>query len=141
MRTNYIENDIEEDIDMINQFKTKNLPHPQQNSGAVCKSYVDRGLSDLSIIRNTAHVDFNDTNSNNVRFIKLNRYEAIGEHAIANHVDQSIDEPTVVRKNQDNAFSILNLTNMNSITLNTQAAKDNQVITKAYVDEFHQEGE
>ena len=30
---------------------------------------------------------------------------------------------------------------MNSITLNTQAVKDNQVITKAYVDHFHQENE
>ena len=30
---------------------------------------------------------------------------------------------------------------MNSITLNTQAVNDDQVITKAYVDQFHQENE
>ena len=30
---------------------------------------------------------------------------------------------------------------MNTITLNTQAVNDNQVITKAYVDKFHQENE
>ena len=34
-----------------------------------------------------------------------------------------------------------NLTNVNSITLNKQAENDNEVITKAYVDEFHQENE
>ena len=30
---------------------------------------------------------------------------------------------------------------MKSITLYTQAVNDNQVITKAYVDQFHQENE
>ena len=31
-----------------------------------------------------------------------------------------------------------NLTNINSIALNTQAVNDNQVITKAFVDQFYQ---
>ena len=31
------------------------------------------------------------------------------------------------------------MTNINSKTLNTQAVNENQVITKAYVDQFHQE--
>ena len=34
-----------------------------------------------------------------------------------------------------------NLKNINSITLNTQAVNDNEVITKAYIDQFHQENE
>ena len=33
------------------------------------------------------------------------------------------------------------LTNINFITLNTQAAKDNQVITQSYVDRFHKDNE
>ena len=33
------------------------------------------------------------------------------------------------------------MTNINSTTLNTQAVNDNQVITKAYVDQFHEENE
>ena len=33
------------------------------------------------------------------------------------------------------------ITNINSIILNTQAIDDNRVITKAYVDQFHQENE
>ena len=40
---------------------------------------------------------------------------------------------------QDNDFNNNNLTNINSITLKTQAVNDNQIITKAYVDQFHQE--
>ena len=38
-------------------------------------------------------------------------------------------------------FSNINLTNINSITLKTQAVNDNQIITKAYVDQFHQDNE
>ena len=56
-------------------------------------------------------------------------------------VDISLDEPTLVRNNRHNDFNNINLTNINSITLNTQAVNDNQVITKAYVDQFHQEKE
>ena len=38
-------------------------------------------------------------------------------------------------------FKYYNLTNTNSITLNKQAENDNEVITKAYVDQFHQKNE
>ena len=38
-------------------------------------------------------------------------------------------------------FSDYNLTNINSITLNTQAVNDNHVKTKACVDQFHQKNE
>ena len=52
-----------------------------------------------------------------------------------------MDEPSLVRIIQDNDFNNYNLTNKNSITLNKQAENDNEVITKAYVDQFHQENE
>ena len=54
---------------------------------------------------------------------------------------KSIHETSLVRNNRDYYFGNYNLTNINSITLNTQAVNDNQVITKAYVDQFHQENE
>ena len=57
------------------------------------------------------------------------------------YVANAIDEISLVRNNQDKDFNNHNLTNINSITLNTQAVNDNQVITKAYVDQFHQEKE
>ena len=41
--TSYIESSIEENIDVKNQFRIKNLPHPIENSDAVCISYVDIG--------------------------------------------------------------------------------------------------
>ena len=71
---------------------------------------------------------------------------AVGEHLTAKYyVDNgsynSVDAPTMVRKNQDKDFNIYNLTNTNSNTLKTQAVNYNQVITKSYVDPFHQENE
>ena len=56
-------------------------------------------------------------------------------------MDNSIDEPSLVRNNRNNDFGYYNLTNINSITLNTQAVNDNEVITKPYVDQFYQQNE
>ena len=95
LRTNYIEANIEEDFDLKNQYRIKNLPDPLSITEACSKNYVDN----------------------------------------------SIDESSLVRNNQDNNFSNNNLTNINSITLNKQAENDNEVITKAYLDQFHQENE
>ena len=66
---------------------------------------------------------------------------SIREAVSKNYVDNSIDEPSLVRNNQDNDLRNFNLTNINSITMNKQAKNDNEVITKAYVDQFHQENE
>ena len=142
LRTNYIESNIEEDIHLKNQFKIKNLPCPQENSDAVCKSYVDNLFNDSSIVKNNAHIDLNDRNITNARFIQVNQLPQIDCHLTANlYVDNSIDEPSLIRSNKDNNFKNYNLTNKNSITLNKQAENDNEVITKAYVDQFHQENE
>ena len=54
MRINYIESNIEGDIDLKNQFKINNLPCPLENSDADCKFYVDSGLNDPIKKRNTA---------------------------------------------------------------------------------------
>ena len=55
--------------------------------------------------------------------------------------DNAIDEIRLVRNNQDNDFDNINLTSINSTILNTQAVNDGQIITKAYVDQFHNDNE
>ena len=107
--TNYNESNIEEDIDMKNQFKITNSPCPVENSDAVCKGYVESGLKDPSIIRNTAQVDFNDKNLDIVRFVKVNSLPAVREHLTSKfYIDEAIshseDEPLLVRNHQDNDF-------------------------------------
>ena len=99
-------------------------------------------FNDLSIIKNTAHIDLNDRNITNARVIQVNQLPQIDSHLTAKlYVDNAIDEPSLVRNNQDNDFGNYNLTNINSIILNKQAENDIEVITKAYVDWFHQENE
>ena len=142
LRTNYIETNIEEDIDLKNQIRIKNLTDPLSIREAASKNYVDNLFNDPSIIKNTTHIDLNVRNFTNARFIQVNQMPQIESHLTAKlYVDKSIDEPSLVRNKQDNDLNITNLTNINSITLNTQAVNDNQVITKAYVDQFHQENE
>ena len=142
LKHNYIEANIEEDIDLKNQFRIKNIPDPILVQEAASKNYVDNKFNDPSILKNTEHIDLNDRDITNVRFLQMNQWPQIDSHLTPKlYVDTEIDESSLVRNNQDNDFNNNNLTNINSITLNNQAVNDNQVITKAYVDQFHQENE
>ena len=72
----------------------------------------------------------------------MNQWPQIDSHLTAKlYVDTEIDQTSLVRKNQDNDFNNNNLTNINSITLKTQAENDNEVITKAYLNQFHEDNE
>ena len=109
---------------------------------AASKNYIDNLFNDSSIVKNNAHIDLNDRNITNARFIQVNQLPQIDSHLTAKlYVDNSIDESSLVRNNKDNDFGNYNLSNINSITLNKQAENDNEVITEAYVDQFHQENE
>ena len=41
------------------------------------KNYVDKKFNDPSKTKNTAHVDFNDKNLDNARFVKVNSMPAV----------------------------------------------------------------
>ena len=120
LRSNYIESNIEEDIDLKGQYRIKNLPDPISIRDPASKNYVDNLFHDPSIIKNNAHIDLNDRNITNATFIQVNQLPQIDSHLTAKlYVDNSIDEPSLVRNDQDNDFNNNNLTNINSITLNT----------------------
>ena len=142
LRTKYIEANIEEDIDLRNQNRIKNITDPISIREAASKNYVDNLFNNPSIVKNNADIDLNDRNITNCRFLSVNQLPQIDSHLTAKlYVESSIDEVSLVRNNRDNDFGNYNLTNINSITLNKQAENDNEVITKAYVDQFHQENE
>ena len=93
-------------------------------------------------MKKTAHVDFNDGNLDNVRFVKVNSLPAVSQHITPmQYVYDSLDETSLVKNNQIFEFHNNNLTNIKSITLNPQAVNDDQGNTKANVDQFHQENE
>ena len=70
----------------------------------------------------------NDRKITNARFIQVNQMPQIDTHSTA-------------KLYVDNDFNNNNLTNINSITLKTQAVNDDQVNTKAYVDQFDNDNE
>ena len=102
LRTNYIESNIEEDIDLKNQFRIKNLPDPISLGEAASKNYVDNLINDPSIIKNTEHVDLNDRNITNARFIQVNQLPQIDSHLTAklyvdDAISDSVDERSLLR--------------------------------------------
>ena len=121
--TNYIESNIEDDIDLKNQYRIKNLPDPISIREACNKYYID------NIFKND--IDFNDVKLENIKFVKVNYSPAIGQHLTPKiYVDNSIDEISLVRNNKDNDFGNYNLTNINSITLNKQAEMTIKLLLK-----------
>ena len=72
LRTNYIESNIEEDIDLKNQYRIRNLPDPISIREVASKSYVDNLFNDPSILKKTAHIYLNDRKITNARFIQVN---------------------------------------------------------------------
>ena len=136
LRTNYIESNIEEDIDLKNQYRIKNLPDPISIGEPVSKQYVDNKFNDPSIIKNTAHVDFNDKNLDNVRFVKVNSMPAVGEHLTAkyyvdNAISKAIDESSLLRLDPDEKLE------QDSIILNSTLTSPKTILeipTKSYVD-------
>ena len=142
LRHNYIEANIEEDIDLKSQFRNKISPDPISIREATSKNSVDNLFNDPSIIKNTTHIDLNDRNITNARFIQVNQWPQIDSYLTPKiYVDAVIGELSLVRNNRDTDFNNYSLTIIFSITLNKQAVNDNEVITKAYVDQFHQKNE
>ena len=106
LRTNYIEANIEEDIDLKNQYRIKNLPDPISIRQATSKNYVDNLFNDPSIVKNTTHIDLNDRNITNARFIQVNQLPQIDSHLTAklyvdNAISGGVNEQSLLRLDPD----------------------------------------
>ena len=55
LRNNYIESNIEEDNNKMNQYRIKSLPDPINNKQAASKNYVEILFNDPSTIK-TLHI-------------------------------------------------------------------------------------
>ena len=98
LRMKYIGPNIEEDIDLKNQYRIKNLPDPISIREAASKIYVENLFNDPSIVKNNAHIDLNDRNVTNARFIQVNQWPQIDSHLKPKlYVDNAKDEESLVR--------------------------------------------
>ena len=106
LRTIFLESNIEEDIDLKNLFRNKNLPDPISIREAASKNYVDNLFNDPSIIENTEHIDLNDRNITNVRFLEVNQLPQIDFHLTAklyvdNAISDGVNEQSLLRLDPD----------------------------------------
>ena len=91
LRINYMKSKIEEDIDLKNENRIKNIPDPISITEAASKRYVDNKFKDPILIKNTSHIDLNDGNITNARFIQVNQVPQIDSHLTAKlYLDQAI---------------------------------------------------
>ena len=135
LRTNYIEANIEEDNDLKNQFRIKNLPDPISIREPASKNYVDILFNDTSIVKNNAHIDLNDRNITNARFIQVNQLPQIDSHLTAklyvdNAISDGINEQSLLRLDPDEKLT------QDSIILNSTSTSPKMIIelpTKNYV--------
>ena len=142
LRHNYTEDNIEEDIALKNQYRIKNLPDPISIREPASKNYVDNLFNDPSIVKNTEHIDLNDRNIINARFIQVNQLPQIDSHVTAKlYVDYAIDESSLLGLGPDKK---LTLHEQNSIFLNSTLTSPKTIIelpTKSYIDSLHEENE
>ena len=139
LRSNYIESNIEEDLDLKNQFRSKNLPDPISIREAALQNYVDNLFKKSSIIKNNAHVDLNDKNITNARFIQVNQLPQIDSHLTAklyvdNAISDEVNESLLLRLDPDEKLT------QDSIILNSTLTSPKtklEIPTKNYVDKFN----
>ena len=104
---------------------------------------VDYKFEDSSIRRNTTHVDFNDKNLDNVRFVKVNSMPAVGEllttkDYVDNAIYYSVEELSLLRLDPDEQ---LKLDEKASIILNSTLTSTKTIMElpiKPYVDSLHE---
>ena len=136
LRHNYIESNIEEDIDLKNEYRNKNIPDPISTTEACSKKYVDNLFNDPSIVKNNAHIDLNDRNITNCRFLSVNQLPQIDSHLTAKlYVDKaisdSIEESSLLRLDPDEKLT------QDTIILNSTLSTPKTILeipTKNYVD-------
>ena len=93
LRINYVEANIEEDIDLKNQYTNKILPDPISIREPTSNNYVENLFNDPSILKNTAHKDLNDRNINKARFNQVNQLLHFDSRSTAKlHVANYINE-------------------------------------------------
>ena len=137
--SNYIEANIEEDIDLKNQFRFKSLPDPVSAGEAASKNYVDNLFNDPRLLKNTEHIDLNDRKFTNARFIQVNQLPQIDSHLtvklyVDNAISDCVDESSLLTLNPN---SVSKLDERDYVLLDSTATSPKttlEIPTKYYVD-------
>ena len=72
LKSNYIETDIDHDINLKNQYRIINLPNPINNKDAINKIYIDTKIADIikRNIQNDDYISFLDNDNVEYKLVK-----------------------------------------------------------------------
>ena len=133
----------EQDFIVLNPSLTLPKTQFELHTKSYVKSYVDSRWNDPSIIKNTAHVDFNAKNRDGVRLIKVNSLPGVREHLTPKfYVDEAfsywLDDLSLLRLDPNET---LKLDEQDSIIPNSTLTIHKTTIelpTKSYVDSLQE---
>ena len=133
----------EQDSIVVNPPSTLKKTQIELPTKSYVKSFVDSRWNYPSIIKNTAHVDFNDKNLDSVRSIKVNSLPGVREHLTPKfYVDEAfsywLDDLSLLRLDPNET---LKLDEQDSIIPNSTLTIHRTTIelpTKSYVDSLHE---
>ena len=142
LRTNYIESNIEEDIDLKNQFRVKNLTDPISIREAASKIYVDIIFNDPSVIKSNnrhPHIDMKYQNIINVGIKDVNSWPEWGNQVtsklyVDNFVRNSVEESSLLRLDPNEKLNLHEQDSINPNSTLTTSKTKLEVPFKSYVD-------
>ena len=87
IRSNYIETDINHDIDLKNQYKLINIPNPINDKDSVNRIYVDSKIVDMikRNIQNDDYISFLDNDNNEYKLVKYRQKITLTNISLFNH--------------------------------------------------------
>ena len=146
LRTNYIENNIEKEIDLKNQDRIKKFSDPISIHESASKNYVDNIFNNPSIIGNNEHTDLNDKNITNAKFIQVNQLPQTDSHLTAKpYVDSSIsisvNERSILRWDPNEKIKLIEQDSIVPKSTLTSPKTTIEIPTKAYFDSLLDENE
>ena len=111
--------------------------------GSSFKSYVDNTPNDPSILENTAQIDFNGKNLDNVRFVELISMPAIGKHLTANYIVDNassdiVDQSSFLRLGPKEKLKLDEQDFVIPKPILTSPKTILELPTKSYVDSLHE---
>ena len=141
IRDNYIESEMEENIDMKNKYYIKNLPNPIELDDGMNKRYADTNYLKISnydnnsIVRNDRNMNFNSVTFTGLDSIYVNRdplYDT--ELATKQYTDDKFNDPSIVKNTDHVDFNDKNLDNVRFVNVNSYPAVNSHLTCKEYVD-------
>ena len=139
LRTNYIESNIEEHIDLKSQYRTKNLPDPISIREAASKIYVNHALTlgvNESLLLSLHPDAISKLDERGYRLLDstVTSPRTTLEIPTKNFVDNKFNDYSINRKTAYVDFNDKNLDNVRFVKVNSMPVVREHLTSKYYID-------